>query len=83
MELVSSPRLRQGRQGGCQGGPGGRGVWPLEIEESILEAVGRHLVWVDALASLRNGLLLQISQHLRQCRRLQNRQNILMAFKYF
>ena len=68
---MSSPCLGQGCQGGFQGGPGGGGVWPLEIEESILETVGGHLVGVDSLAGLRNCLLLEVCQHLSQCRCLQ------------
>lgn len=43
----------------------------MEIEESILETVGGHLVGVDSLAGLRNCLLLEVGQHLSQCRCLQ------------
>ena len=60
MELLSPPGLPQGSQGRRGGGEGG--VWPLEIEESILEAVGGDLLGSHLSPCLNHRPLGQVSQ---------------------
>ena len=63
MELLSPPGLPQGSQGRRGEGRGGEGgVWPLEIEESILEAVGGDLLRSHLTARLDHRPPLQVSQ---------------------
>ena len=71
MQLLSPPCLPQGSQGWPGGGGGGGGegrgvVRPLEIEESILEAVGGDLLWSQLSPSLHHRPLPQVGQELRQ-----------------
>ena len=65
MELLSPPGLPQGSQS-WRGGGGGGGVWPLEIEESILEAVGGDLLGSHLSPGLHHRPLTEVSQQVGQ-----------------
>ena len=72
MQLLSPPGLPQGSQGRRGGGGGGEGgVWPLEIEESILEAVGGDQLGSQLAASLDHRPLPQVGQQVGQSVALQ------------
>ena len=71
MKFVSSSCFCQGCQRRLQRAYGGRGIWPLEIKESILEAVGWNLIWGNCFAGLNQTASAQIRQHLCQCGSLQ------------
>ena len=57
---MSPPGLGQGGQGGHTGGVR---VRPLEVEESVLEAVGGDLLGGDSPAGLHQAALPQLCQH--------------------
>ena len=58
-------------RGGGGGGGGGGGVWPLEVEESVLEAVGGDLLWLQLSPSLHHRPLPQVSQEVSETGALQ------------
>ena len=68
MELVSPPGLGQGGQGGHTGGVR---VRPLEVEESVLEAVGGDLLGSHLSSCLNHRPLGQVSQQVGEAGALQ------------
>ena len=73
MELVPPPGLGEGGEGGLEGGHGGPGVWPLQVEEGVLEAVRGDGAGGDGLARLHYAAAPQVRQHLSQGGRLVER----------
>ena len=79
VQFLSPPGFPQGSEGGLTRGGGGGGgggggvggVWPLEVEESVLEAVGGDLLWLQLSPSLHHRPLPQVSQEVSETGALQ------------